>query len=211
MKISRKHIDPADTAAVDAAFAAVEQQPVACCNWADYPYSPQVSFRAFHTGQTLMLRFDVQERHTAALVTDDNGGVWNDSCVEFFLSVDGQGYYNFEFNCIGTMLLGFRRSRNEGVVHAAADTLASIERRTTLPHAAFAERTGDNSWSLTAAIPVQALFRHRIKSFSGLAARANLYKCGDQLSKPHFLSWQPIQTPSPDFHRPEFFAPIEFE
>ena len=39
----------------------------------------------------------------------------------------------------------------------------------------------------------------------------NLYKCGDNLSHPHFLSWQPIDTPQPDFHRPEFFAAGKFE
>lgn len=38
----------------------------------------------------------------------------------------------------------------------------------------------------------------------------NLFKCGDELSHPHFLSWQPIRTEKPDFHRPEFFAQVRF-
>ncbi len=36
----------------------------------------------------------------------------------------------------------------------------------------------------------------------------NFYKCADRTSSPHFLSWAPISTPEPDFHRPEFFSKI---
>lgn len=64
----------------------------------------------YHTGERLMLRFDVAERHTAAKVTKDNGEVWTDSCVEFFIAPDNSMYYNFETNCIGTVLLGAHKS-----------------------------------------------------------------------------------------------------
>ena len=78
---------PADKRAVEAAFDSIEPQPVACCNWPEqYPYAPEVSFRMFHTGAYLMLRFDVAERWTMARVTVDNGEVWTDSCVEFFVA-----------------------------------------------------------------------------------------------------------------------------
>ena len=90
-------IDFENPEAVDAAFAQVESRPIACCNWPDgYPYAPEVRFRMFHTGNRLLLRFDVAENYTAARVTEDNGEVWTDSCVEFFLAVgDESGYYNF--------------------------------------------------------------------------------------------------------------------
>ncbi len=39
----------------------------------------------------------------------------------------------------------------------------------------------------------------------------NVYKCGDALKTPHFVSLYPIETPSPDFHRPEFFRELSFE
>ena len=39
----------------------------------------------------------------------------------------------------------------------------------------------------------------------------NLYKCGYNLSHPHFLSWRPIRTEKPYFHRPEFFGEVTFE
>ena len=40
--------------------------------------------------------------------------------------------------------------------------------------------------------------------------RGNIYKCGDRTAHPHYLSWAPIGTPSPDFHRPEYFGEVLF-
>ena len=206
-------VSPDDRAAVEQAFAEIEPQPVACCNWpAEFPYAPEVSFRMFHTGDRLMLRFDVAESYTAALVTEDNGEVWTDSCVEFFIAPDEGLYYNFETTCIARMLLSGRKSRTEDVQPAPAEVLASVKRFTTYPFGEpFAEREGDNRWSLTLAIPPQALFRHALTDWSGLEARMNLYKCGDRLSHPHFLSWKPVRMENPDFHRPEFFEAVTFE
>lgn len=124
---------PADKRAVEAAFDSIEPQPVACCNWPEqYPYAPEVSFRMFHTGAYLMLRFDVAERWTMARVTEDNGEVWTDSCVEFFIAPDDSGYYyNFECTCIGRLLVGFRRER-EHATHATPRVMESILRNPSL-------------------------------------------------------------------------------
>ena len=173
-------IRPGDWEVVDRAFASVEAQPIACCNWAEtYPYAPDVQFRMFHTGDYLMLRFDVAERYTAARVAEDNGRVWTDSCVEFFIAPDTESYYNFETSCIGRLLLGYHR-QGEKTVSAPAEALGSVIRHTSLPGTPF-------------------------------EARANLFKCGDDLSHPHFLSWRPIRTEKPNFHRPEFFDHIKFK
>lgn len=206
-------IDPENRKAVEEAFAQISPRPIACCNWPDgYPYAPQVRFRMFHTGKLLMLRFDVEENYTAARVDRDNGQVWTDSCVEFFISPgNDSGYYNFETTCIGHMLLGYQHSRADAN-RARQEIIDRVKRTTSLPYGEpFEEREGDNHWSVMLAIPPQALFCHRIDDWSGLEARINLYKCGDNLSHPHFLSWRPIQTEKPDFHRPEFFERILFE
>ena len=204
-------IVPTNKAAVEAAFAGIEPQAVACCNWPEqFPYTPEVSFRMFHTGDYLMLRFDVAERCTMARVTEDNGEVWTDSCVEFFIAPDDSGYYyNFECSCIGRLLLGFRKER-EHPAHAAPKVMAGNLRTPSLGLRPFPEHEGDNRWSVVLAIPPQALFMHELSDWSGLKASVNLYKFGDKLSQPHFLSWKPIETPKPDFHRPDFFEQIKF-
>lgn len=190
---------------------AVPTRKVACNNWANnYPYAPHVEFRMAHNGEAVFIRFDVKESCTLARVTEDNGEVWTDSCVEFFLSLDDSGYYNFEFTCIGKALAGFRKERPHAT-HGDTGVMQSIKRHSTLGNANFEEKTGDNAWTLTVAIPATAFFKHDVKRLNGLKAKANVYKCGDNLSKPHFLSWQPIDTSTPNFHVPQFFTEIEFQ
>jgi Carbohydrate-binding family 9 len=31
------------------------------------------------------------------------------------------------------------------------------------------------------------------------------------LAEPHFVAWSNIETPKPDFHRPDFFGKLVFE
>ena len=180
-------------------------------NWPEaYSYAPEVSFIIAHTGREILLKFFVKEQSVLALTTEDNGAVWTDSCVEFFIGLDETGYYNFEFNCIGTALLGFRKER-ENFVHANQNILNTIERMSSSENQPFEERKGDQKWELTVKIPVTAFFKHNIQDLSGIKAKANFYKCGDNLSVPHFLSWNPITNPVPNFHLEKFFGEIEFE
>ncbi len=199
----------ADAAVV---FDSLQANAIACNNWSgEFPYSPDVSFRMFHNGSALFLRYDVQERSVRALAAHDGDDVYMDSCVECFIQpeVDGR-YYNFEFNAAGVLDLSCRTGREEWE-RASAEVFAVVQRHPSLGREPFAEREADGAWSLSVAIPATALFNHAIGSWSGLHARMNLYKCGDGLAVPHFLSWQPVGTPNPDFHRPEYFVQVVFE
>ncbi len=183
------------------------------CNWpVEFPYSPEVGFRIAHSGDALYVKYSVTEDCVMANVGEDNGEVWTDSCVEFFISFDDTGYYNFEFTCIGRMLLGFRKEK-PNCVHADTTILDTIERIPSLGVDCFAEVIGDGQeWDIMVRIPVSAFFKHDFGGgLSGVSASANFYKCGDKLSKPHFLSWSPIVTSSPNFHCPEYFGDIVFE
>ena len=195
---------------IEEAFSRVSPEAIACNNWAEeYPYAPKVNFRMFHSGEDLHLRFEVEEQYTQALVERDNGDVWTDSCVEFFLSLDDRGYYNFETTCIGRMLMAFRKVKPEPT-YATEEILSLIERTPSIGSEPFTELIGENKWTMTLKIPAGALFRHELKSWQGVEARMNLYKCGDNLTKPHFLSWKAIDMPSPNFHVPQFFETVKF-
>lgn len=182
------------------------------CNWPTaFPYAPSANFSIAYDDEALYIRFRVIEQCTAARVAVDQGPVWTDSCVEFFVSFDDTGYYNFEFSCIGKMLLAFRKEK-PSPEPATAEILALIERHSTLDDECFDERTGDElDWELNVKIHRQAFFKHNIESFTGITARANFYKCGDNLSKPHYLSWNPIDTEKPNFHLPAYFGTLKFE
>lgn len=59
-------------------------------------------------------------------------------------------------------------------------------------------------------IPMQVFRFHQINVLKRQKCRVNFYKCGDELTQPHYLSWKNIVAPKPDFHRPDFFGAAEF-
>lgn len=186
----------------------IDWTPIDNVNWPQqYPYKPEVKFRIAYTDSALILNYEVFERSVAAVAPTDNGNVWEDSCVEFFLQAEEGGeYYNVECNCVGTLLIAHGMDRNSRTP-LAPDVLKRVKRYSTLGTDNFEERKLKEPWRISLIIPLDLL---GIERLDGSKLRCNFYKCGDNLSVPHFLSWAPIETESPDFHRPDFFKPIEF-
>lgn len=189
----------------------VEYHSINNVNWPDdYPYSPDVRFRIAHNGECIMLQFKVREEYVKSEAKSDNGPVWEDSCVEFFLTFDNSEYYNVECNCSGILLCGAGKG-NTGRTHASQSILDKAIRESSLQKRDFPVESAPEEWTLSLLLPASIFFHDNIKNFSGLKARGNFYKCGDGLPVPHFLSWTPITNPTPNFHLPEFFKEIEFE
>ncbi len=189
----------------------IQRYAVESVNWPDvFAYCPQTYVRFAHAGDRLFIQYEVTEIGTKALVTEDNGPVWTDSCCECFLSFDQTGYYNFETSCIGTQLLAFRITR-ENPTRSTPEILQKIERHSSLGRNALPEQAGETHYQLTVSIPVSAFFTHAIQDLSGMDARLNVYKCGDKLSKPHYISLFPIDFPKPNFHLSQFFGEAHFE
>jgi hypothetical protein len=180
-------------------------------NWDEFPYHPKVTVQIAYNEQELFLQYQVSEQSVKAEVTQSNGRVWTDSCVEFFLSPDGNDeYYNLEMSCIGTALLGYRKKGNP-TVHASEEQITTIRRISSLGSSPFPELKEQTEWQLTIAVPWKVFFNHDLNPGSGTKMRGNFYKCGDELSVPHFVSWTNIKTEKPNFHNPEFFGGLEFE
>ena len=192
-------------------FSNLQAEKIACCNWPEQiPNTPDAEVKAFHNGEKLFLQFSVTEKDIHSVISDNFGEVWTDPCVEFFVAPDEEGYYNFECTCIGRMLVAHHRKEKE-TEKMPLDTLATIERSPSLGNDNFPLREGENRWSIIEVIPVTALFNHKIESWSGRKMHANFYKCGDNLPNPHFLSWNKIDFPRPNFHLQEFFGEVNFE
>lgn len=194
------------------AMQTIAAQPIEELNWIQqYPTKPRTSFRIAHNNHAVLLQYTVHEEEIRATITHDNGEVWTDSCVEFFISFDhGKHYYNAEFSCIGKALLGYRKT-NQNATHASPPIMQTIRRLSTLGNDNIPPTIGRHQWTLTLAIPITAFWQSHIKSLSGVQATANFYKCGDKLSLPHYISWSPIQTPTPSFHQPDFFGHLLFQ
>lgn len=193
-----------------------EWHEVSCNNWPeDFPYTPKAKFRIGHTHDAFLIEYQADEDTVRARYADDNGDVWTDSCMEFFLSPDNSDgiYYNLECSCIGTVLLGVRGGDVEKA-HAPASVLSSIKRWASVGRLPFEERSADSPWTVALIVPFGAFWHHDISQMlkSGHRnMRANFYKCGDGLAKPHFLSWSPIENAKPNFHLPSFFGEITLE
>jgi Domain of unknown function (DUF1083). len=184
-------------------------------NWPEFPYKPQVEFRIMHSETEIYLQFHVKENGLRATYDYDDGSrPYTDDCVEFFMipSDRDSSYFNLEMNCIGHGTFHYGPNRNER--HRCGDEIVSqIRRHSTLGSEAFGTREGEQEWTLTVAIPkrLYAQADLDLTSFSGRTVRANFYKCGDRTAVPHFLSWNPIRVPKPNFHTPEWFGEVTFE
>lgn len=179
-------------------------------NWQMFPYKPDVSVAIACSDDEIYLKYWVTEDGTRGLVANDNGNVFTDSCVELFIDPSGDGsYYNFEFNCIGKLLLGHGTSRHNRE-RAGESILKMVRRYTSVGTAPIGQIEGKLQWEIAVAIPLGAFFKHAIVSISGKTTKANFQKCGDEMPVPHYVTWNPIETPKPDYHRPEFFGELNF-
>ncbi|TPE43928.1 carbohydrate-binding family 9-like protein [Pontibacter mangrovi] len=184
------------------------RQQIGISPWSGDTDRPEVEFILAHNGSCLFLKYSVHENAVLARYRNLNDPVYKDSCVELFLSFgNDKAYYNLETNCLGTSLLAYGTGR-EGRKFIAPEALAQIKHSASLK----INRKGKNSrhWQLTQVVPLAVFTEHRLEHLSGLHGRANLYKCGDDLPEPHFLTWSPVQAPAPDFHRPECFGQVAF-
>ncbi|MDE6156797.1 MAG: hypothetical protein K2F78_01490 [Muribaculaceae bacterium] len=183
---------------------------ISCCNWMEqYPYRPLAGFVAAHSGKNLYIDFLVRCNYLRAVNYADQSAVSEDSCVEVFLQPKPDGeYWNFEFNCIGAINASHRLTRPEPV-RLCSTELASVKRYPTCGTKPFCEVEGFFTWNLLVVIPLGLIGIEN--AAPGTMLRGNFYKCASAASQPHFLSWNPIETPTPDFHRPEFFGNIILE
>ncbi|NNE76359.1 MAG: hypothetical protein HKN31_04725 [Pricia sp.] len=187
-------------------------QSIDLVNWDTFSYRPKVQFRMAHSNNAIWLKFYVTEDYILAQRTETNSATHRDSCVEFFFDPQGDGnYYNFEFNCIGTIHLAYGPDRHERSFIDPERIENEIKVSSTLGNSPFEEKGGGHSWEMTLVIPAKMLAHDEAISLKGLNAKANFYKCGDDTSAKHYLSWNPIGTERPDFHQPSFFGNLMFE
>lgn len=177
--------------------------------WAANDYKPKVDFAIAYNNDDLFIKYFVQEKFIQVKYSADNEPVYEDSCVEIFVSFnDEDEYYNFEFNCIGACLAGFGKKKIDRTL-LSAQLIRTIKHQSVFRHSNDLNN-GEVKWELVIMIPYKVFGFHNISSFKNKIVKANFYKCGDQLPKPHFLTWNNIIAPAPEFHLPQFFGTVEF-
>jgi hypothetical protein len=123
-----------------------------------------------------------------------------------------RGYFNLEINCGGTMLLHFQERPRHNPVALPPTALARIDIQHSLPHIVDPEIQEPVTWYVEARVPLDMLapYTDITRPAAGARWRANFYKCGDGTSHPHWLTWSPVQAPSPNFHIPDQFGLLTF-
>ncbi len=189
-------------------ISAADTDFVASWPW-DYNYSPKTSFRVVHTDDRLIISLRAYEKDPYAGVTKTNGFVCNDSCLEFFFSPsedNTEGYFNFEVNSNPTYLFGFNPKGGKEIYVEWDDSEYK------LTSSVGADTDGDY-WQIDFELPY-ALIRKYVPSAkleSGDVLRGNVYKCGKHQQPEHYGTWNPVETPGPNFHKCEFFGQFVLE
>lgn len=162
-------------------------------------------FAIAHTGQQILIKFTVAHDYFRSIHRPINSEVHLDNCVEFFIAFDQSGnYYNIEFNCLGIGKVGYGKQKLKRTLLKES----VVQKINTWTKSDVQE--GVFNWVMTLLIPADVFVFHQIQNFEGLSAKANFYKCGDELPNPHFLCWNKISSPTPDFHRPDYFGQVQF-
>jgi hypothetical protein len=156
--------------------------------------------------------YQVFEKRVRIQYLEFQDPVWKDSCVEFFIDPfpeKERGYINIETNAAGAMLIAFGPDR-ETRTPIPREDLPGLEIATSVQGRIEGEH-GADYWTLSYRLPL-GLFEKYYGSVvtPGRQARANFYKCGDEIDPPHFGAWNPVLVAEPDFHRPEFFGRVLF-
>jgi hypothetical protein len=190
-------------------------------------HRPSTQAKLLYDAHRLYVFFRVQDRYVRAVAEGFQGPVWADSCAEAFLRPrPDKGYFNFEMNCGGILLLYYiedSRRTEEGFARftrVAAEQAADIHIYHSLPARVEPEIREPLEWCLEYAIPFGLFEAYLGESVapgadregggqSALTWHGNFYKCGDETSHPHWASWAPIGEEL-NFHCPEHFGVLEF-
>lgn len=177
-------------------------------NWdKEFPYSPEVKAYLSYNKSGITIFYTVSCQGLRTMSPKDGNYVHEDSCVEFFFQKErGSRYINIEFNAFGICYASHHKTPKESIPFSTEEYL-KIERYSSVKEKGI-DKKGEYSWELACHIPWQLL--GYATDFIPEKFYANLYKCGDKTSAPHFLSWSEITNyDNPTFHCPENFGEIE--
>ena len=170
-----------------------------------------VNFSLGFDGTDLFVLYRIREPELRAVHRSMQDPVYEDSCVEIFISnPENTRYVNLEFNALGACLGGIGEAR------ANRSKLPEDWMRSLGIWSSYREGLEFGigflgAWELLARIPLGTSgLLDGLKDLGGTNLRANLYKCGDKLRFPHYIARNAIDLPNPDFHQSRFFGSLIF-
>lgn len=190
------------------------------------PSYPKTQAKLLYDESGVHVFFRVEDRHVRSVVTEYQGPVSRDACVEFFMEPDVQrGYLNVEINAGGTLLMKYHDPRLRpgaqqvpkgfSLVLVPWEQARHVRIHHSLPTVVEPEIAEPVTWYVQYHLPFDVLESQfgPLRPVSGRQWRANFYKISSASSHPHRVTWAPIppDARAAGFHQPRFFAPIRFE
>lgn len=181
-------------------------------------HRPRASCKLLYNEQNIFGIYRVADQYVRCVHAGFQEDVWKDSCVEFFVQPKGAGgYFNFEFNCGGALLASYVTNpvrvngRLQGCVPLTPNDDGQIRRIASLPSVVEPEIAQPLVWCLEFSLPFALLAKYAgpFGAVTGQIWRANFYKCGNETSHPHWLSWRPLA--GRNFHDPSSFGQLVFD
>jgi len=184
------------------------------CPWDENGYRPRSEAKVYYTDEAFHVLLKSFENEIRAVYENLNDRVCTDSCLEFFINpapeVDNR-YLNFEFNPLGTLLLGLGKDRYDRKL-LELDWRKVFKVKTTVTKENLESFSGPY-WAVEFTIPFDFLrdIYGTVKFESGRKMKGNFYKCGDETKFPHYLCWNNVINYKPDFHLSQFFGELVLE
>ena len=181
-------------------FTNVPKADISTYRWTE-GYAPKAFAQMVYVRDAgFALHMEAFETDPKADSTVYNQPVYKDSCLECFVNFNPAqpNYINFEMNANGAFLSALRPGRKPKTpLHELLSDLPAVR-----------AKRFDDRWTVDAFFTlgqVGTLFGK--DTFApGDELRGNFYKCGDETLIPHYGMWAPVDSETPDFHRPECFG-----
>ena len=207
-------------------WKAAEAMEIAVVRPESSSHHPCVKLKLLYDDKSIYGLFKVEDRYVRSVRRGYQKDVCRDSCVEFFFSpqTDG-GYFNLECNCGGTVHCYYIRDNSSAPPDApkqipplsfrdctplSEEDIARFSIYHSMPEIVEPEITDPVTWYLGFEIPLELVRKYAgdLGPVEGARWRGNAYKCADETSHPHWLSWAPLKEKR--FHAPESFGTILF-
>jgi len=183
------------------------------------PHRPATRVKMVYSTTALYGIFHVRDRYVRCVHTKYQSAVYRDACVELFVQPrPDKGYMNFEMNCCGHLLLRYIEDPTRLPDGAFARQVAVpehlgrlVQMSSSLSGPVIEEIDRPIEWTLAFQIPLRLVEAYvgPLGGLSGQIWRANLHKCAEDNSHPHWATWAPIGERL-DFHQPDKFGTLRF-
>ena len=182
-------------------------------------HRPETFVKLLYNDESVFGIIKVNDNYIQCIHSKYQDMVCEDSCVEWFVQPQqDKGYFNFEFNCGGTLHCSYiedhTRTSNgfKKFDFLTKEHGEKIKVFHSLPKIIEQEITTPTIWYIEFQIPISIL-RSYIEDLkpirSGSQWKGNFFKCGDRTSFPHWASWAPVS--ELNFHQPLDFGRLIFE